>query len=286
MILLSSLAILCVAACDMRPFKPSARQWIPFDRPCCAWLNSIDFSYHKPRNTIPRHLIDSFLTWNTTILQEWFFNERYMGANAMQMKWPAFQIDSLVSAFKNGIFSSENYPGAASLFLDALKISPVSGLRGAVIGSETPWIEALFLSQGAEHITTVEYGKIETDHPKLTTMTIDQFQIVSGALRFDFVVSYSSLEHSGLGRYGDSLQPFGDLEWIERIRCILKPNGILFFGAPIGGVDCLVFNAHRIYGPNRLKYVKRGFETLGMFGVTGTTCSEWDKQPVLVLKME
>ena len=28
----------------------------------------------------------------------------------------------------------------------------------------------------------------------------------------DFIVTFSSMEHSGLGRYGDPLLPFGDLE--------------------------------------------------------------------------
>jgi len=28
---------------------------------------------------------------------------------------------------------------------------------------------------------------------------------------FDGVITYSSLEHSGLGRYGDALNPWGDL---------------------------------------------------------------------------
>ena len=30
-------------------------------------------------------------------------------------------------------------------------------------------------------------------------------------LNFDAVVSFSSIEHSGLGRYGDALNPWGDL---------------------------------------------------------------------------
>ena len=30
-------------------------------------------------------------------------------------------------------------------------------------------------------------------------------------LLFDLIVTYSSLEHSGLGRYGDSLNPWADL---------------------------------------------------------------------------
>ncbi|KAJ1487113.1 hypothetical protein T484DRAFT_1787720 [Baffinella frigidus] len=33
---------------------------------------------------------------------------------------------------------------------------------------------------------------------------------------FDAVVSFSSVEHTGLGRYGDALNPWGDLQTIAR----------------------------------------------------------------------
>jgi hypothetical protein len=38
------------------------------------------------------------------------------------------------------------------------------------------------------------------------------------------------VEHDGLGRYGDPINPFGDLESIARARCLLKHGGILFLG--------------------------------------------------------
>ncbi len=40
--------------------------------------------------------------------------------------------------------------------------------------------------------------------------------LLNGSLdRFDAMASYSSLEHSGLGRYGDALNPWGDQEIIS-----------------------------------------------------------------------
>jgi hypothetical protein len=50
---------------------------------------------------------------------------------------------------------------------------------------------------------------------------------------FDAVVSHSSLEHSGLGRYGDPLNPWGDLVTMARAWCVAKPNeGKLLLGVP------------------------------------------------------
>ena len=39
------------------------------------------------------------------------------------------------------------------------------------------------------------------------------------------MITYSSLEHSGLGRYGDSLNPWGDLITMAKAWCLLKPKG-------------------------------------------------------------
>ena len=72
-----------------------------------------------------------------------------------------------------------------------------------VIGSETPWIEVMALMYEAKTVTSVDYRKIQCEDPRIQVMTnsemIDRY--VSGTLtKFDVVISYSSLEHSGLGR--------------------------------------------------------------------------------------
>ena len=40
------------------------------------------------------------------------------------------------------------------------------------------------------------------------------------------VVSYSSIEHDGLGRYGDALNPRGDLDEMRRLAALLNPSGL------------------------------------------------------------
>jgi len=75
----------------------------------------------------------------------------------------------------------------------------------------------------------------------------------------DAVFSYSSLEHSGLGRYGDPLAPYGDAEAVAEMWCSLRPGGLFFLALPsFNDVDrrrrCqIVWNAHRIYGYVRLQ---------------------------------
>ena len=41
----------------------------------------------------------------------------------------------------------------------------------------------------------------------------------------DFAFSYSSIEHNGLGRYGDPLNANADLQDVEMLSCILRPGG-------------------------------------------------------------
>ena len=55
-----------------------------------------------------------------------------------------------------------------------------------------------------------------------------------------------TVEHVGLGRYGDPIDPTGDLKAIAELKRVLAPGGNLLFVVPIGQPK-LMFNAHRIY---------------------------------------
>ena len=76
-----------------------------------------------------------------------------------------------------------------------------------VIGSESPWIEAILFEKGAKHITVLDYGKITSKHPNITILSPDKLRekYLEGIFRneankFDGMISFSSVEHSGLGR--------------------------------------------------------------------------------------
>ena len=62
---------------------------------------------------------------------------------------------------------------------------------------------------------------------------------------FDTIVSYSSIEHSGLTRYGDAPHPWGDLIAMARNWCFMRNGGIAFIGIPTHQKDLIEFNAHR-----------------------------------------
>ena len=72
-----------------------------------------------------------------------------------------------------------------------------------VIGSTRPWIEAILLAEGASNITTLEYNPYPTDHPRILAISPSEFAKLVMRKKvplFDAMVTFSSLEHSGLGR--------------------------------------------------------------------------------------
>lgn len=97
-----------------------------------------------------------------------------------------------------------------------LHIGGLKGKRVVVVGSLTPWYESVALAAGAESVTTIEYNKLEYDHPRISTVTNAEWYGAGGGhergVRFDVILSISSFEHDGLGRYGDKVDPDADIE--------------------------------------------------------------------------
>lgn len=216
-------------------------------------------------------------------IYEWYINEV---VSCGTVKWD----NELISRYiKEG---GESYGGASKFHYDAFNkyIDHIKDKSVAVIGSQKPWIEAILCNVGAKKITTVEFNVPIVNHNIITACSYDEF--CKSDNKYDAIVSYSSIEHSGLGRYGDQLNPNGDIEAMCQIHKHLKTDGHVFLGVPVGK-DYLVWNAHRIYGELRLKLLIEGFDDLEWFGVEKTylqNCSQpkgnpiYDKQPVIVLK--
>jgi SAM-dependent methyltransferase len=69
---------------------------------------------------------------------------------------------------------------------------------------------------------------------------------------FDQIINCSSVEHVGLaGRYGSSENADGDLQAMEKMARVLKPDGDMVLTIPVG-LDAVHKPLHRIYGEERL----------------------------------
>jgi hypothetical protein len=136
----------------------------------------------------------------------------------------------------------------------------LTGARVLVVGSERPWVEVLALVAGASEVVTLEYSEISVrDVPQLTAVTPSEFAklyLAGEVAPFDVVVSFSSFEHSGLARYGDALNPWGDIISVAKAWCVTKPKGTMVIEVPYNAdEDSIFFNAHRVYGPVRTGYL-------------------------------
>jgi hypothetical protein len=58
-----------------------------------------------------------------------------------------------------------------------------------------------------------------------------------------------TVEHIGLGRYGDPIDYDGDLKAMNELSRVLAKDGDLLFVVPVGNVSRIIFNGHRIYTP-------------------------------------
>lgn len=65
----------------------------------------------------------------------------------------------------------------------------------------------------------------------------------------DSISCLHAIEHFGLGRYTDPLDPQGHLKGFKNILRMLKPNGKLYISFPIGRANEIHFNAHRVFHP-------------------------------------
>lgn len=204
------------------------------------------------------------------ISRDYCLAQRYEGAAGERvLDWSAAAVEARCAALASGTWMGSYAYNEVTQMRDALAqwTAPVGG-AGLVMGSETPWVECLALAAGAVRVITWEFSRIVTDHPRLYAAPTKELArgFVSGALSpVDWVVSFSSLEHSGLGRYGDALNPDGDRDAMEEIFCMLRPGGVAIIGVPMtcardGHIE---FNAHRVYGWTRLAYIAEGFELVG-----------------------
>jgi SAM-dependent methyltransferase len=237
----------------------------------------------KPPKKIPKKLYDKY-TMDGAIEVE----EKYLDNSSEEIQKEFndnFTEGRLREYFEKVAKSEPHYYGATDIFLyEALRHFSVCGKHVLIMGSANPWYEAMFLSWGASKITVVEYSDRPSVHPFVEYKKIEDV----GDELFDVAVSISSFEHDGLGRYGDPLNPDGDLEAMATVRRILKIGGLFFLSVPIAK-DKLVWNAHRVYGSIRLPKLLEGWKCHGAIGFEEKNFEvdmgvNADHQPVWILE--
>lgn len=83
--------------------------------------------------------------------------------------------------------------------------------------------------------------------------------------RCESVSTLHALEHFGLGRYGDPIDPRGHLKGFAAVASLVAPGGTLYFSGPIGP-QRVEFDAHRVWAAGTMLALARehGFEPLAV----------------------
>ncbi len=85
----------------------------------------------------------------------------------------------------------------------------------------------------------LKLSNLKSEHADLTKLPFDNNSIKS-------LSCMHTIEHIGLGRYGDPIDPLGDIKACEELSRVLSKDGQLIFVTPVGKSK-IEFNAHRIY---------------------------------------
>ena len=95
-------------------------------------------------------------------------------------------------------------------------------------------------------ITFYDYRPADLRLSGLATAGADLLNLPFADLSIPSLSCMHVVEHVGLGRYGDPLDPDGDLKAMMQLQRVVAPGGSLLFVVPIGKPR-VVFNAHRVY---------------------------------------
>jgi SAM-dependent methyltransferase len=82
-----------------------------------------------------------------------------------------------------------------------------------------------------------------------------------------------TIEHIGLGRYGDPVDYDGDLKAAAELYRVLAPGGTLLMVTPVGKPK-IMFNAHRIYAYRQIMEMFRDLELVEFSLVTDNALNE------------
>lgn len=223
--------------------------------------------------------------------------------------WSADMVNAMVQATKKRQdISCQDYPQSALQVyeaLDRVQTLDTSGSRPWNIligGSISPWVEAIVLGRAHDQesssasansmqlyqnrVVTTDYNEILSESPRIQFVSMQSLKEFPPEPLFDMIVTYSSIEHDGLGRYGDPMNPEGDFCAMEEFSLMLRDGGWILVSVPVSQNPEMGFidrNWHRIYSAARLERLFQGFERVGE-PITGAGLKDWQNQPMYLLR--
>jgi len=121
-------------------------------------------------------------------------------------------------------------------------------LKHVDVGSRLDGFVTHIGSFRATEIFDIRDNKINFKNIKFTKMDLNN---INHELEnyTDSLSCLHTIEHLGLGRYGDKIDPNGHLKAFNNLIKILKNNGLLYISFPIAEKTITIFNSERRFHP-------------------------------------
>jgi hypothetical protein len=117
------------------------------------------------------------------------------------------------------------------------------------IGSSVLTLSVL---SGMVETVFVDYRPVATRLSGFSSLAADIIHLPFATGSIKSISCLHVIEHIGLGRYGDTLDPEGSSKAASELLRVLKPGGRLYLSVPIGRAR-VCFNAHRVFDPETIK---------------------------------
>lgn len=164
-------------------------------------------------------------------------------------------------------FVFENLPKAGSTILDVGCCDSLLALKLARKGYKVYGIDTRWYSERHPNLTFVQGDVLSTPFP-------DEF--------FDAVIAVSTIEHIGLGVYGDPVHENADTMAVREISRILKASGRFIVTIPFVGEYRLATwlgGQERYYDTDSIHKLFDGFQIQAQQFFIGKSCHNWVSVP-------
>ena len=101
------------------------------------------------------------------------------------------------------------------------------------------WVDTVF----------VDYRPLKVSLPGLSSVAGDILRLPFTDNSLYSLSCLHVIEHIGLGRYGDPIDPQGSIKAAYELQRIMRSGGKLFLSLPIGR-ERVCYNAHRVHAPD------------------------------------
>jgi hypothetical protein len=197
-----------------------------------SFFSSLGFNLLKIKNIIylPKYILDllSFIFKGGTVNAIWpILGEHKTNSGSYDLQY--FYQDLLVASY---IFKS-------------------NPLKHLDIGSRIDGFVANVASYRKIEVFDIRSNKFNLEN--ISFKQIDLTNIDDKYINYtDSLSCLHTIEHFGLGRYGDEPDPEGHIKGFKNLIKLLKKNGLLYISFPIGKKTKIYFNSERVFNPSEI----------------------------------